>query len=59
MRIFLIPLSITIFNPNIFGFLFSTKNRLNWGMKCEKSKFRKSYLGDILPSKIVHEYVVI
>ena len=41
VRIFLIPLSITFFNLKILGFLFSTKNRLTWGMKHEKLDFRK------------------
>ena len=39
---FLIPLSITFFNPKILGFLFPTKNSLTWDAKCEKSNFRKS-----------------
>ena len=38
----LIPLSITFLNPKILGFLFSTKNSLTWGLKCEKLNFRKS-----------------
>ena len=42
MKIFLIPLSITFFNPKILGFLFSTSNSLTWGVKCEKFNFRKS-----------------
>ena len=39
---FLIPLSITLFNLKILGFLFSTKNSLAWGVKREKLNFRKS-----------------
>ena len=39
---FLIPLSITLFNLKILGFLFPTKNSLAWGVKCEKLNFRKS-----------------
>ena len=38
VRIFLIPLSIAFSNPR---FPFSTKNRLSWGLKCEKLNFRK------------------
>ena len=41
-RIFLISLSMTYFNPDILSFLFSTKNSLAWGLKCEKLNFRKS-----------------
>ena len=41
-RIFLFPLSITFLNPTILGFLFSTKNSLTLGVKCEKLNFRKS-----------------
>ena len=32
-RTFLILLSITFLNPKMLGFLFSTKNKLTWGMK--------------------------
>ena len=38
----LIPLSTTFLNPKILGFLFSTKNSLTWGVKCEKLNSRKS-----------------
>ena len=41
---FLIPLSITFFNPKIFGFLFCTKNSLTWGVKCETKKKKKKSL---------------
>ena len=34
-RIFLILLSVAFSNPKILGFFFSTKNSLNWGLKCE------------------------
>ena len=38
VRIFLIPLSIELLNPTILGFLFTTKNRLTWRMKCENRR---------------------
>ena len=34
-RIFLITFSIAFCNTKILGFLFSTKNSLTWGVKCE------------------------
>ena len=34
-RIFLIAFSIAFCNTKILGFLFSTKNSLTWGVKCE------------------------
>ena len=43
VRIFLSLLSITYFNLNILSFLFSSKNSLIWGVKCEKLNFKKSY----------------
>ena len=35
VRHFLIPLSITFLSPKILDFVFSTKNSLTWGVKCE------------------------
>ena len=37
VRIFLIPLYIAFLSPKILSFLFTTKNSLTWGVKCEKS----------------------
>ena len=43
VRIFLIiSISITVLNPKTLGFLFSMKNSLTLGVKCEKLSFRKS-----------------
>ena len=42
MRIFLAPLSIPFLDPKSLVFLFTTKNNLIWGVKCEKLNFRKS-----------------
>ena len=42
VRIFLIPISFAFLHPKILGFLFSTKNSLTLGVKCEKSNFKKS-----------------
>ena len=33
-------LYITLLDPKILGFLFTTKDCLTWGLKCEKLKFR-------------------
>ena len=45
VSIFLIPLSIKCLNPKIlsFFFFFFSKYNLNWGVKCEKLNFRKSW----------------
>ena len=35
VRSFLIPLSVAFLNPKILAFLFCTKNRITWEVKCE------------------------
>ena len=41
VRIFLIPISITVLNPKILGFLFLRKTALLLGVKCETIKLQK------------------
>ena len=56
VKIFLIPLSITFLNPEIIlDFLFSTKNGLTLGVKCEKLNLLQKIVGNLFP-KIVHEW---
>ena len=43
---FLIPLYIACLSPKILSFLFTTKNSLTWGVKCEKSD--QKIVGDLL-----------
>ena len=43
VSIFLIPLSIKCLNPKLLGFLFFSRYNFNWGVKCEKLNFRKSW----------------
>ena len=38
-------LYITLLDPKILGFLFTTKDCLTWGLKCEKLKFRIYFIG--------------
>ena len=40
LRIFLMLPSIAFLDPKILGFLFTTKDSLTWGQKCEKLHFR-------------------
>ena len=40
LRIFLMLPSIAFLDPKILGFLFTMKDSLNWGQKCEKLHFR-------------------
>ena len=42
MNLILILPSITFLNPKLLGFIFSTKNSQNWGVKCEKLNLRKT-----------------
>ena len=42
-----------------FTFFISTKNSLTWGVTCEKLKFKKKIVGNLLASqasKIVYEW---
>ena len=45
-------------DPKIVGFLFSMKNSLAWGVKCENltSENRREFIGQA--SKVVHEWNV-
>ena len=38
-------LSTAFLDPKILGFLFTTKDCLTWGLKCEKLKFRIYFIG--------------
>ena len=40
LRIFLMLLSIAFLDPKMLGFLFTMKDSLTWGQKCEKLHFR-------------------
>ena len=52
VKIFLIPLSITVLNLKVLCFVFL----FTWGVKCDKLSFRKSQGIYEKVSKIVHEW---
>ena len=57
VRSFLIPLSVAFLNPKILAFLFSTQNRLTWGvnLKIELQKI----VGNLLVTENSRQYLLL